>query len=70
MKTGELVATMISARKMNLDDFFLGFGELITYWEDLIIDIPLIWQYFAEDIGKFSTGYQILLVICSFAIDM
>ncbi|XP_019761399.2 eukaryotic translation initiation factor 4 gamma 3 isoform X1 [Dendroctonus ponderosae] len=50
MKTGELMATLISAGKMTLEDFFKGFGELLGLWEDLIIDVPQIWQYLAEDL--------------------
>ncbi|CAH1130191.1 unnamed protein product [Ceutorhynchus assimilis] len=50
LKTGELFAKLIKAGSISVDVFAKGFEELLGVWEDLVIDIPQIWQYFAEDL--------------------
>ncbi|XP_066251122.1 eukaryotic translation initiation factor 4 gamma 3-like isoform X2 [Euwallacea similis] len=50
LKTSELFAVLLRDKHITEEDFLKGFNELLSLWEDLVIDIPTIWQYFAEDL--------------------
>lgn len=52
LQTGLLFATLIKRGTLPLDDYCTGLDELLSQVDDLIIDIPKIWDYLAEILRK------------------
>lgn len=48
LQTGLLFATLIKRGTLPLQDYCSGLEEVLAQVDDLIIDIPKIWDYLAE----------------------
>lgn len=54
LKAGLLFAHLVKRKILPLEDFCTGFEEILSQADDLTIDIPKIWDYLPELIGKNS----------------
>lgn len=52
IKIGDLFAQLIKLGKLSLDDYLIGLEETFALAEELIIDIPMIWDYLVNIILK------------------
>ncbi|CAH0558222.1 unnamed protein product [Brassicogethes aeneus] len=48
VKTGELLANLIKLDTVSLESFSTGLQETFDIADDMVIDIPMFWQYLAE----------------------
>lgn len=48
LKMGKLFAYLISNQQLSLDDYCRSLKELLSLAEDLVIDVPMLWNYLAE----------------------
>lgn len=49
---GLLFAHLIKQKILSLKDYCTGFEEILSQADDLTIDIPKIWDYLPELLGK------------------
>ncbi|XP_050307048.1 eukaryotic translation initiation factor 4 gamma 1-like isoform X3 [Anthonomus grandis grandis] len=50
LETGKLFAELVEAGSISVEDICKGLEELLSFSEDLVIDIPQVWRFFAEDL--------------------
>lgn len=55
LKTAKLFAYLIKHKQLTLDDYCKSLKELLSYADDLVIDIPKLWNYLAEMIVPLVT---------------
>lgn len=48
---------------MSLDDYCTGLEEILSQGDDLVIDVPKIWDYIAEILGIYIFCYLLNVVI-------
>lgn len=52
LRAGLLFATLIKKKIVPLEDYCTGLQDILSQVDDLTIDIPKIWDYIAELLGK------------------
>ncbi|XP_076271494.1 eukaryotic translation initiation factor 4 gamma 1-like isoform X2 [Rhynchophorus ferrugineus] len=50
LKIGSLFSYLLKSGFLSYDTFYLGLDEFLSCCDDLVIDIPQIWQYIAEQL--------------------
>lgn len=53
VKTSQLFAKLLQLETISLEDFSTGLQETLEAADDMVIDIPMFWQYMAEMLCKF-----------------
>lgn len=57
LQTGMLFAKLIERGTLPLQDYCTGLEEVLAQVDDLIIDIPKIWDYLAEILRMYQNFY-------------
>nr|AGY14636.1 eukaryotic initiation factor 4G [Aplysia californica] len=54
--TGQFFHELIKSNNITLDMYTKGLNEVLTYAEDMVIDIPMMWTYLAQMISPMVVG--------------
>jgi hypothetical protein len=58
---GELLTSLVQQKLLTLTQFAAGLGELVEIADNLVTDLPELWDFLGEVLGK--SLYPIILIL-------
>ena len=56
--TGDMLSHLIRSRLLSVHQYVEGLSEFLSLADDMVIDVPRIWQYIAELISPMLVDYN------------